>query len=686
MGIRIGSDTGGTHTDLVVVDDVNGSVATLKVPTTPDNLSRGIAGGIERILERTGHKTSEVDRFVYGTTLVTNLIVEEQQASIGLITTEGFRDVLEIGRASRKPNVYDIHWRPPAPLIQREMRFTVPERVSHAGEVLVALDEIAVRNVLKQLVKAGTRIVAVCLMNAYANPVHEERIAVIASEDFPELKLSLSSHVAREFREYERTSTTAINAFVMGPITEHLDSLSDSLQGIGITPAPYIIRSNGGVMSFRSATELPAALTHSGPMGGIIGGAALAEQAGHRQIVTLDMGGTSADVSLIVDGKANMTTRSEVARHPLLLPMLDLVTIGAGGGSIAWVDAGGALRVGPRSAGSVPGPACYGQGGENPTITDANLIAGRLNPSYFLAGARQLHPDKARAALRTKVMEPCGLTEGEAAMGIMAIAEAHMVNAIKLVSVQRGLDPRDFALVGFGGAGPLHTLRLAEELGINTALIPPAPGNLSALGMLAAEVRHDLVRTRLADINAVDPKSLKADFMELLDKGARSLAQEGVEESRSKFIMTVDVRYEGQNYELNLPLSVDDMVGALAALPARFHERHKVIYGYHNPAAAIQLVNLRLAATSHAPLVPWPTIASGKGAAPQPVERRAVQIDAKTKLEIPVYRLVDLKADQVIAEPAIVEYPGSTLFLPPGWSARCDQFQILHVVRTKETA
>jgi N-methylhydantoinase A len=334
----------------------------------------------------------------------------------------------------------------------------------------------------------------------------------------------------------------------------------------------------------------------------------------------------------------------------------------------------------------VPGPACYGQGGENPTVTDANLIAGRLNPRYFLAGARQLYEDKALAALREKVMLPCGLTEGEAAMGIMAIAEAHMVNAIKLISVQRGLDPRDFALVGFGGAGPLHTLRLAEELGITTALIPPAPGNLSALGMLAAEVRHDLVRTRLSLIEAIDPKALEADFQELLTQGARALSAEDVAEGEAKFLMTVDLRYRGQNYELNLPLPAGDMAAALAALPARFHERHRAIFGYDNPGKPVQLVNLRLAATGAAPHLPWPTIASAKSTSPQPVERRAVQIDATTRTEIPVYRLSDLKADQEISEPTIVEYPGSTLFMPPGWSARCDQFHILHVTRAKDAA
>ena len=680
MGVRIGADTGGTHTDLVVIDDDAGAVTTLKVPTTPDDLSRGIAAGIQDVIRAANLGTSEVERFVYGTTLVTNLIVEEQHGAIGLITTAGFRDVLEIGRASRKPNIYDIHWRPPVPLISRDLRLTVPERVAHDGQVLVPLDETAVRAALATLAEAGAQSVAVCLLNAYANPMHERRIAAIAEAEFPALTISLSSEVAREFREYERTSTTAINAFVILPIIEHLEGLSRSLTDIGILPAPYIIRSNGGVMSFKSATRIPAALTHSGPMGGIVGGAALAAQAGHRKIVTLDMGGTTADVSLIVDGKADMTTRSAVNRHPLLLPMLDLIAIGAGGGSIAWVDVGGALRIGPRSAGSMPGPACYGQGGENPTVTDANLLAGRLNPQFFLAGKRELFPEQARAALRKMVVEPCGLTEAQAAMGILAIAEAHMVNAIKLISVQRGLDPREFTLVGFGGAGPLHTLRLAEELGMTQALIPPAPGNLSALGMLAAEVRHDLVRTRLSLLDSIDPAVLAADFDEMLRAGAKALEAEDVSGDAARFVMTVDLRYRGQNYDLNIPLPVGDMTAALEGLPARFHERHRAIFGYDNPAKPIQLVNLRLAATGPSPILPWPTVPAIKGA-PRPVERRRVQLDASTNSELPVFRLTDLGADQLIEEPAIVEYPGSTLFMPPGWAARVDECRILHLSR-----
>jgi N-methylhydantoinase A len=446
-------------------------------------------------------------------------------------------------------------------------------------------------------------------------------------------------------------------------------------------PSPYIIRGNGGVMSFTSAKKLPAALTHSGPMGGIIGGAALAEKAGVNKIITLDMGGTSADVSLLTDGKAEMTTRSSVGRHPLLLPMLDLITIGAGGGSIAWVDQGGALRLGPRSAGSVPGPACYGQGGENPTVTDSNLFGGRLNPEYFLAGARKLYPDKSREAILRKVAEPCGITVEAAASGIMALAEAHMVNAIKLITVQRGLDPRDYTLVGFGGAGPLHTLRLAEELGIRSALIPPAPGNLSALGMLTAQVRHDLVRTKLSLLGEVDADELSAGFDELVEQGNLALKDEDIPAGKSQYVTSLDLRYKGQNFELNLPLPSGDMRAALDALPARFAERHKLMYGYDNPGKPIQIVNMRVAAMSIKPDFVWPTFPAQAGGGVTAVSRRKVLIDAGHWDELPIYRLEDLREGYTFSGASIVEYPGSTLFVPPGWTARCDAYRILHLER-----
>ncbi|HVL73126.1 MAG TPA: hydantoinase/oxoprolinase family protein, partial [Beijerinckiaceae bacterium] len=564
--LRIGIDTGGTHTDLVLIDSESGAVVTHKVPSTVHDLTEGILDGIDAAVAESGLAQAEVERFVYATTMVTNLIVEGVEAPVGLITTDGFRDLLEIGRASRKPHIYDIQWRPAKPLVPRPLRKGVRERVAHDGAVLEPLDEEHALAALRALRDAGCTSVAVCLLHAYANPAHERRIAELAARECPELDVSLSSAIVREFREYERVSTTSLNAYVKRPLGRHLASLADALAARGVSAAPFIMRGNGGISTFEVAAQTPVGITHSGPMGGILGGTAVAAACGITDVITLDMGGTSADVSLVRGGKPVLTTRGKLGEYPLLLPMLDLVTIGAGGGSIAAVDGGGALRVGPRSAGARPGPACYGRGGTEPTVTDANLFAGRLNPDYFLAGQRRLDPALAERALQERVAGPLGMEIGEAAIGILSIAESHMVNAIKLISVDRGVDPRDFTLVGFGGAGPLHSLRLAEQLGITRVLIPPAPGNLSSMGLLTADVRHDFVLTRVARLSDLRPEALADDLAAMISEAEDAMAREGVPDERRSLMGSADLRYQGQNYELNLPLSAAIDEALLAGL------------------------------------------------------------------------------------------------------------------------
>ena len=650
MAGRIGIDTGGTHTDLVYVDDA-------------------------------GSTASAVTRFVYGTTLVTNLIIEGGDVPVGLLTTEGFRDVIEIGRASRKLNIYDIHWRPPVPLVPRHLRFDVRERIDHKGAIVTPLDEEAARAALRHLRDAGVESIAICFLNAYANPVHEQRMRALAAKECPGVEISLSSDVVREFREYERMSTTAANAYVAGPLTRHLDDLAANVSRHGVPAAPAIMRSNGGVMTFQAAKRLPVALTHSGPMGGIVGGTAIAAACGIDDIITLDMGGTSADVSLVAGGHPMLTTRGKLGHFPVLLPMLDLVTIGAGGGSIAWVDEGGAMRVGPRSAGSVPGPACYGQGGGEPALTDANLLAGRLNADYFLAGKRGLSRERAEAVIRERIAEPFGMSLGAAAMGILAIAESHMVNAIKLISVERGLDPRDFTLVAFGGCGPLHAARLAEELSVARVLVPAAPGNVSAMGMLAADIRHDLVRTHVRELQAVDAVALAAEFDELLAEGVSVLDDEGVDGAQRRLVPAADLRYRGQNYELTLALP-GHLEEPLAELAKRFHAEHRRVYGYDLPRRAIQLVNLRLTAFGAMPAMRWPRTTAGQPS--RPFARRQVLIADGSTADVAVYRVDDVCPEQEIAGPAVVEYAGSTLFVPDTWTATIDDMHNAQLERSAE--
>lgn len=687
MTVQIGVDTGGTHTDIVLLDRQDGTFHTLKVPTTPEDLSIGILAGINRILRETGKAGADGVgdiAFHYGTTLVTNIIVEEQDLPIGLITTGGFRDVLAIGRAVRKPNIYDIHWRPQRPLVPRALRRGVPERIDHKGAIVQPLDEGAARAELRALGQRGVLAVAVCLLNAYANPAHERRIAELAREELPGVPVTLSSEVAREFREYERTSTTALNAFVLAPMIAHLDRLTARLRESGAHRPSFIMRGNGGIMSFDLARSLPAAVTHSGPVAGIVGGNALARAAGVTDAITFDMGGTSSDVALISGNVPFSTTRGKLAGYPVLLPMLDLVTIGAGGGSIAWIDAGAGLKVGPRSAGSVPGPACYGQGGENPTVTDANLICGRLNGDFFLNGDRVLRPDLAHAAIRDRIATPLGLSVEEAALGILAIAEAHMVNAIKLVSVQRGIDPRGHTLIGFGGAGPLHAVSLADAIGMKRVLIPAAPGNVSASGLLAAEVRHDMVRTRVQPLDSADPAALAQDFAELVDEAAENLHGQAVPPEQIVVLRAIDLRYRGQAYELTLPLAATDITaGILAGLAGRFHDEHERIYGYRLDHHAVEIVNLRVTGTGAPPPLPWPAHTPAP-ATPAPVGTRVVLYDTPQPAEWPVYRFTTIAAGALIEGPAIIEYPGSTCVIPPGWTATWDAWRHSHIVKTRD--
>ena len=677
--LAIGIDTGGTHTDLVLVGP--GMLHTLKVPTTPQDLNDGIVDGLQKILAQAGRAAQDVGRFVYASTFVTNLIVEGRERLLGLIGTDGFRDVLEIGRASRKPDVYDIQWRPPAPLVPRYLRHTVIERMDHQGQVVVALDEASVVAALQRLAGQGVESIAVCLLHAYVNPAHEQRVAELAAQVCPGIDVSLSSDVVREFREYERTSTTCINAFIKRPIRDHLASLERRIRAQGIPAAPFMMQGNGGVCSFAAAARLPVSVTHSGVMGGIIGATALAQACGIPDIITLDMGGTSADVSLVSNGKPVLANRSWVGSHPLIVPTLDMVTIGAGGGSIAWAESGSAMRVGPRSAGSIPGPACYGQGGQQATVTDANLYCGRLNAAYFLAGARPLYPELAQQAIE-RLGQELGMAPDQAALGIIAIAEAHMANAVKLVSVERGLDPRDFTLVAFGGAGALHAVQLAEALAIDKILIPPAPGNLSAMGLVCADVRHDLTRTHVGELDALDVLHVRALYQQLLEDAARLLDEDGGGPQRRQYLLSADVRYQGQNYHLNLPLSERELEHGFAEVAARFHAQHQRVYGYQLTGRVLQLVNTRVTAVGVNPPSAWPE-GDGLAAEAGPPELRQILLANGQRVPAPVYRLNALPQGFELRGPAIVEYPGATLYLAPGWFCRFDSMQNAHLVTSR---
>ncbi|NKL53429.1 hydantoinase/oxoprolinase family protein [Rhizobium leguminosarum] len=681
MTTKIGIDTGGTHTDVVLVDREREIFHTLKVPTTPNNLSDGILNGVEKILARAGLPFEEVGHFVYGTTYVTNIIVEQKNVDVGLITTQGFRDILAIGRATRKENIYDINWRPQDPIVPRRHRLTIRERINARGEVEVPIDDDSVRNAFSNLMGAGIRSVAVCLLHSYLNPVHEQRVMQLADQEFPDLSVSISSEIVREFREYERSSTTAINAYVMRSMRDHLDDLAGALARRGIPGQPYIMRGNGGIMSFNRGKEVPVAITHSGPVAGIVGARLLASRAGFDNIVTFDMGGTSSDIALLAAGDSGVTTRSKLAGYPVLLPVIDLVTIGAGGGSIAQVDTGGRLLVGPRSASSVPGPMCYDQGGTEVTITDANLYTGRLNADYFLAGARKINVDRSVQGL-SDIGGQVGLTTTEAALGIIDIAESHMTNAIKLVSVQRGLDPRDFTLVAFGGAGPLHGAALADALGMRSVLIPPAPGNVSASGLLCAEVRQDAVRTVVRPLRSLSAEFLRETVADLLTEVSKKLRGDGVTEDEQEAVLSADMRYLGQSHDISIPVGADGFDEAgVDVLVKRFIEQHQQLFGYTIADREVELVNLRVSAFGSSPGLPWPEHTAATSPATPAGTRLVTHRSVNKPAEWPIYRFETLGVGSAISGPAIVEYPGSTLVVPPGWEARYDV--LMNAVLTK---
>jgi N-methylhydantoinase A len=505
MAYRLGVDIGGTFTDATLLDEETGALRIGKVPSTPKDPSIGFIEATDAILKEGSVLPDDVTYIVHGTTVATNAIIEGTVARTGFITTDGYRDMLEIARQIR-PSLYDLQFQKPKPLVPRYLCFGVPERLDAQGQVLTPFDKEAARRIATRLKEEEVESIAVCLLHAYVNPAHEQQLGNTLSEIVPDVVVSLSSEVAPEFREYYRASTTVINAAIRPVVARYLDRIQDRLQHKGFAAELLLMQSGGGVFTFAEASRKPVFMVESGPAAGVISAAHLGDTLGHKEIISFDMGGTTAKVGLIQNGSPRITKEYEVdvaagagsqrgGGYPIRTPVIDLVEIGAGGGSIAWVDSGGVLRVGPQSAGADPGPACYGQGGTEPTITDANLVLGRLQPDLFLAGRMRLDVNAARQAIKEKCAQPLGMDVVEAAYGIVEIANAAMVNALRLVSVQRGYDPREFVLVAFGGAGPVHANRLAAETEMPTLIVPMSPGTFSALGLLVTDLKHDFSMT-----------------------------------------------------------------------------------------------------------------------------------------------------------------------------------------------
>ncbi len=677
MSYRLGVDVGGTFTDLVLFDEKKKGLVLGKVPSTPSNQALGIMDGLEKIARQAGIAPSEISFFMHGTTAATNAILEGKGARTALLVTEGFRDVLQIMRQDR-PKLYDFFAQRPAPLISRELRFEVPERVLYTGEVQKTLDEKRVRSVIKRMRSHGVEAVAVCLLHSYVNPVHELRIQTMLQEECPEIEVSISSDILPEIKEYERMSTTAINACVVPIVDKYLRDLQDRLGRIGIGKTVHVMQSNGGIMPSSQAGRKSACTVLSGPAAGVLGGVGLAKQAGFENVVTVDMGGTSFDICLAYQGKPRYTRTSEIGGHALSIPMIDIHTIGAGGGSIAWVDGGGVLKVGPESAGADPGPACYGKGGSRPTVTDANLVLNRLNADYFLGGRMKVDAEAARKAIREKLAKPLRMEVVEVAEGIVRVVNANMARGIRYVSVEKGYDPREFALVCFGGNGPLHAVELAEELGVPTVVVPFAPGVACAYGLLMADFRHDYVRTCVRMLSDVRPTEINALYSEM-EKRARA-EMKGDEISQGDIVIhrTLDMRYHGQGYELEVPVASEKITTKeLNEVEKRFHLLHKKQYGFSKEREATEMVNLRISVLG---LVSKPQRPKESLRRADPVvalkERRRVYLKGRY-CDTAIYDRDKLEPGAVVKGPAIIEQEDSTTLLFAGNSARIDAYRNL---------
>ncbi len=682
MTYRLGVDVGGTFTDLALFDVDTNRLEFAKTPSTTGNQAEGVAQGIRDLVQRLEVSPRDVAFFIHGTTVATNALLERRGARTALVVTAGFRDVLQIGRQDR-PHLYDWRMRRPEPLVPRRLRYEVRERVLYTGEVATPLDLGDVESVVGALREAEVQAVAVCLLHCYANPSHERALGQAIRKGLPDVTLALSHEILPEFKEYERMSTTTINAYVAPVMERYLRDLETEVAGLGVTAPVHVMQSNGGTMGARAGAEKPVHTILSGPAAGVIGSVALANRAGELNTISVDMGGTSFDVCLSYEGEVRSTKESEIDRLPVKVPMVDIHTLGAGGGSIAWIDPGGALRVGPRSAGADPGPAAYGRGGEEPTVTDANLVLGRLNPERFLGGKMTLQSELAWEAVRKQIAEPLGLSVEAAAEGIIRVVNAGMIKGIRVVSVGKGYDPRDFCLVAFGGAGPLHAAELAAELEIPRVLVPVAPGVTSALGLLMADLRHDYVRTALARGDEVNAKQLGALFTDMEHEAMTRMAGEGVDGSSVVLVRLAELRYQGQGYELEVPVANGAVTpAAIEGIIRRFHESHESRYGYASPENPVEVVNLRVTATSELPRPALEAaVLDGTVDPPGALDgERQVYFDG-VYVATAVYDRSKLSPGDIVKGPAIVEQPDSTLAVWPSQTARVDAYANLVLER-----
>ncbi|MBY9076269.1 hydantoinase/oxoprolinase family protein [Nocardioides sp. WL0053] len=691
--IRIGIDTGGTFTDVVAVDEHTGEMATTKTPSTPHDPAVGFMTGVHKVLDALGLDGSAVSAVSHGTTVATNKLLEGKVQNLGFITTEGYEFVLEIARQS-VPDGYgnSYFWVKPDRIVPAHRVKTVGGRLAVDGTEIRPFDEESAVRAARWFRDQGIATIGVCFLHSYANDAHERAMRDILAREHPEATVSVSSEVLREYREYERSVTTLVDAAVkpnirryVENITRHLNAFTTSASAQRAIPF-YVMKSNGGVLSAEEVVHQPITTVLSGPAAGALGAAVVAEKAGFPQVVTCDGGGTSTDVTVVVDGRPTLTTEGHVGAYPSKIPMIDVVTVGAGGGSIAWISPEGTLKVGPHSAGADPGPMCYRTGGVEPTITDAHLLLGRI-PPHLLGGEVPLDRDTARSGLEKLALD-LGLSLEACATGVLEISAWNQANALRQITVNRGLDVRDFTLVTFGGSGSLLACRLVDVLGLRGVLVPLNPGNLSAYGLLTVDVRNDYVQTAVARASALAPAEVQAGFDDLAAKADAALAREGFPAAERVFHRTVDVRYYGQAYEVRVDVPegpVDEQT--FAAVARAFHDEHAVLYGYDfrtDPRQEVEWVNLRVTGVGPIRKPEVRAVAAGTGAERARRGSRQVYFDAW--VDAPVYDRARLGAGDVVEGPAVLEEFSSTVPLHPGFTARVDGYGNLVITRTTDGA
>jgi N-methylhydantoinase A len=694
----IASDVGGTFTDTILYDKDDKRIYVSKVSTTPENQSIGTIRSISKIIKSRGLDGREVEAVNHGMTTGTNTVIQRRGARSALITNQNFRDILEIGRQNR-PSLYDFFVTKERPLIERENRFTIKGRINYKGQILEDLNEIEIRRVATEIRRRKVKAVAICLLHSYINPLHEQRVRDLITSILGDIPICISSEILPEYREYERFSTTVLNAYLMPVLHRYLTSLEEGLKGdnlessLNIEPQVplMIMESSGGVMTAKAGREKPVYTLLSGPAGGVVASTFIGRLTGFQNLITIDMGGTSTDISLILNGRPILTSEGNIEGIPIRVSIIDINAIGAGGGSIAWIDEGGALKVGPQSAEAVPGPACYGQGGGQPTITDANVILGRIDPDYFLGGEMRLNPELAQKVIEERLCGPLKMDLITAALGIVQVANANMVRGIRVVSVERGYDPRDFTLIPYGGAGPLHAVALAKELKIPKVLVPPIPGIFSAMGMLISDIRHDFVLTRIFPAHKVKPEEVEVIFQNLTEKALEMLRKEGVKEEDTVILKYVDVRYVGQSFEIRINFEAEQCTETnLKELVQSFHREHERRYGHKDLIAPVELVNFRVEGIGTREPIHLKEIPSGSE---QPFSESLKSIrkvyfeESQAFLDTKIFERERLLAGNVMEGPAIIEESNATTLIHPGMVGKVDRYGaiLIHIPDSSRT-